>query len=119
MEQLMDFLTPVEQKSLEGYQYIDGKYLNRMNIKPRNYLKFMYKYNYQLMAGGIITDTNDFPTVTVKSYEIGNNFYRIDLSKVFVFYKQNRSNLSRREFFEEMLKNLENGKIKTKKNISN
>jgi len=118
MEVLKDFLNPEQQRTLDGYEYIEGERLSRQLIKVRNYLKFMYRYNFQLMEGGIITDTKSFPVVTVKSYELGRNFYRVDLSKVYVFYKVNKGNMSRRDFFEEMLKNLETGKLKVKK-ISN
>ena len=110
-KELLDFLNEKQQKSLQDYIYLPSTNIVKVPIKRGDYIKFMYKYNYQFMEGGIIIETIDWPVVRVKSYDKINNFYRLDLSKVYVFYKKNGKK-TRREFFEELLENLEKNKLK-------
>lgn len=115
MNKLKEFLNPVQQEAISDYNFIDNDELSPDRIRPRDYIKFMYRYNYQFMEGGIVTNTDEFPIIKLKAYEKGRKFYNLDLTKVFVFHKKNVNGVSRRNFFEELLKNLESGKLKTKK----
>jgi len=64
------------------------------------------------MEGGIVIETQEWPVVRLKSYEKAfNNFYKLDLSKVYVFHKKAKK-ISRRDFFEDLLENLGNGQLK-------
>lgn len=111
-EDLLEFLNENQQKSLKDYNYLAiTENIKKIPLKKGDYLKFMYKYNYQFMEGGIIIETIDWPVVRVKSYDKINNFYRLDLTKVYVFYKSKKQK-TRREFFEELLENLEKNKLK-------
>jgi hypothetical protein len=109
-EKLLEFLNQQQQNSIKDYQYFD----NNIKLKKGDYVKFMYKYNYQFMEGGIVVDVSNFPVIRLKSYEKIKNFYNIDTSKVYLFYKPS-NNLTRRQFFEQMLTDLENGKLNIKK----
>ncbi len=111
-EDLLEFLTPPQQKSLEEYKYLPSTDVVKIPIKKGDYIKFMYKYNYQFMEGGIVIDLDDWPVIRLKSYmSIPNSFYKLDLTKVYVFYKR-KNKLSRRDYFEQLLENLEKGQLK-------
>lgn len=106
MDNLKDFLTVSQQQSIEDYIYISPDQLPKLQMRRGDYVKFMYQYNYQFMEGGIVMDVERYPVVRLKSYGGEKNFYTIDLSKTFVFYKKNRERTTKREFFEELLNNL-------------
>ena len=110
-EELLDYLNERQQKSLKDYFHLENTNLKKIPIKRGDYIKFMYKYNFQFMEGGIIIDINDWPVVRVKSYDLMPTFYKLDLSKVYVFYKK-KNIKTKREFFEELLENLEKSKLK-------
>ena len=104
MDYLKDFLTMSQQQSIEGYKYIGENELLNNRMRRGDYVKFMYRYNYKFMEGGIVMDVKDYPVVKLRSYD--GSFYNIDLSKTFVFYKRNKERTTKREFFEELLNNL-------------
>ena len=111
-EELLDFLTPSQQNSIKEYNYIDLQNIKKNKIKKGDYIKFMYKNNYQFMEGGIVIETQDLPIIRLKSYDTTQKiFYKLDLSKVYVFHKKS-SKISRRDFFEQLLENLGNGQLK-------
>ncbi len=111
MDSLLDFLNPAQQRSLEGYSLLE----NRKEIKKGDYVKFMLKENYKLMDGGIVIDMDEWPVLRLKSYEKSfNNFYKVDASRVYLFWKR-KNKLTRRDFFEDLLENLEKGKLKKSK----
>jgi len=67
------------------------------------------------MDGGIVIDMDEWPVLRLKSYEKSfNNFYKVDASRVYLFWKR-KNKLTRRDFFEELLENLEKGKLKKSK----
>lgn len=114
-EELLEFLTPSQQKSLEFYNYLLSIKMPKNPIKKGDYIKFMYKYNYQFMEGGIVIETDEWPIVRLKSYSnVPNSFYKIDLSKVYVFYKKSNK-MTKRDYFEQLLENLEKGQLKKSK----
>jgi len=111
-EDLLDFLNEKQQNTIKDYIYLDSTNIKKIPIKKGDYIKFMYKYNYQFMEGGIVIDTTEWPIVRLKSYDIEmKTFYKIDLSKVYIFYKKS-GKVSRRDFFEELLDNLDKNKLK-------
>ena len=69
--------------------------------------RFYYKYYYRNSSYYII--------ITIKSYQPNSHNYSIDLTKVYVFHKKNSKNQTRREYFEEYLKNLS---LKRARNVS-
>lgn len=124
-EELFDFLNPSQQQALKDYHYFDTSQSqstslhfplkpiqSKIPFKPRDYLKFMNKYNYQLMEGGIVIETHEYPIIKLKSYDkTRNSFSKFDLSQLYVFYKKNNKK-TRRDFFEELLENLEKRQLK-------
>jgi len=116
-EELFDFLNPSQQQALKDYHYFDTSLplksiQSKLPFRPRDYLKFMNKYNYQLMEGGIVIETHEYPVIKLKSYDkTRNSFSKYDLSQLYVFYKKNNKK-TRRDFFEELLENLEKRQLK-------
>lgn len=116
-EELFDFLNPSQQQALKDYHYFDTSLplksiQPKIPFRPRDYLKFMNKYNYQLMEGGIVIETHEYPVIKLKSYDkTRNSFSKYDLSQLYVFYKKNNKK-TRRDFFEELLENLEKRQLK-------
>lgn len=111
-ENLMDFLNPVEQDSLKDYIYLETTDVSKIPFKNSDYLKFMYRRNYQLVNGGIVLETSEWPVVKMKSFDREKReIYKINLNSVYVFYKRS-GKMTRRDFFEELLENLGNGKLK-------
>ena len=106
MEYLKDFLNEAQQNAISDYKYIPDDKIQAYKMKKGDYIKFMLKYNYQFMEGGIIINITQYPIIIVKSYESTSSNYSLDLTKVYVFYKKNNKNQTRREYFEEYLKNL-------------
>jgi hypothetical protein len=104
MEYLKDFLNEAQQNAISDYKYISDDKIQAYKMKKGDYIKFMLKENYQFMEGGIIIYTTQYPIITIKPYKLPN--YSLDLTKVYVFYKKNKKNQTRREYFEEYLKNL-------------
>ena len=58
MNKLKEFLNSVQQEAISDYNFIDNNELTVEKIRPRDYIKFMYRYNYQFMEGGIVTNTD-------------------------------------------------------------
>jgi hypothetical protein len=106
MEYLKDFLNETQQNAISDYKYIPDIKIHDYKMKKGNYIKFMLKENYQFMEGGIIISITQYPIITIKSYKPNQPNYSLDLTKVYVFYKKNRKNQTRREYFEEYLNNL-------------
>ena len=114
MQNLKDFLNDSQQNSISDYKYIPDTKINDYKMKKGDYIKYMLKNNYQFMEGGIIINIDRYPIVTLKHYQpyqpsssaLLSQFYAIDLTKVYVFHKKNKKNQTRREYFEEYLKNL-------------
>lgn len=104
-EYLEDFLNDKQKEAILDYDFIPSSKLKTHKIKKGDYLKYMYMYNYQFIEGGIIIQYN-YPIIIVKSYEYPKSIYSIDLSKIFVFHKKNKTIQTRREYFEEYLKYL-------------
>ena len=106
MEYLKDFLNNAQQNAISDYKYIPDTKIHDYKMKKGDYIKFMLKENYKFMEGGIIININQYPIITIKSYQPNQQNYSLDLTKVYVFHKKNRKNQTRREYFEEYLKNL-------------
>lgn len=111
-EDLMDFLNPAQQNSLKDYIFLESVTKLPIPIKKNDYIKFIYKYNYKFMEGGVVINTEEWPVILVKSYDtIKRTFYKIDLSQVYVFYKKSGI-MTRRDYFEQLLENLEKKQLK-------
>ena len=82
MQSLKEFLNNAQQNSISDYKYIPDAKIQDYKMKKGDYVKFMLKENYQFMEGGIIINIDRYPIVTLKQ------------------------NQTRREYFEEYLKNL-------------
>jgi len=106
MEYLKEFLNNSQQNVISDYKYIPDTKIHDYKIKKGDYIKFMLKENYQFMEGGIIINITQYPIITIKSYQPNQQNYSLDLTKVYVFHKKNIKNQTRREYFEEYLKNL-------------
>jgi hypothetical protein len=106
MEYLIDFLNETQKNAISDYKYIPDTKIQTYKMKKGDYIKFILKENYKFMEGGIIININQYPIVTIKSYQLNSSNYSLDLTKVYVFYKKNNKNQTRREYFEEYLKNL-------------
>ena len=106
MEHLKDFLNDAQQNAISDYKYIPDIKIQDYKMKKGDYIKFMFKQNYQFMEGGIIINMIQYPIITLKSYQPNSQIYSIDLTKIYVFHKKNRKNQTRREYFEEYLKSL-------------
>jgi hypothetical protein len=106
MEYLKDFLNIYEQNAISDYKYIPDTKIQSYKMKKGDYIKFMLKENYKFMEGGIIININQYPIITIKSYQSNTSNYSLDLTKVYVFHKKNRKNQTRREYFVEYLNNL-------------
>lgn len=106
MEYLKDFLNNSQQNAISDYKYIPDIKIHDYKMKKGDYIKFMLKENYKFMEGGIIININQYPIIIIKSYQPNQQNYSLDLTKVYVFHKKNQKNQTRREYFEEYLKNL-------------
>jgi len=106
MEHLKDFLNDAQKNAISDYKYIPDIKIQDYKMKKGDYIKFMFKQNYQFMEGGIIINMTQYPIITLKSYQPNSQIYSIDLTKIYVFHKKNRKNQTRREYFEEYLKSL-------------
>jgi len=106
MEHLKDFLNDAQKNAISDYKYIPDIKIQDYKMKKGDYIKFMFKQNYQFMEGGIIINMTQYPIITLKSYQPDSQIYSIDLTKIYVFHKKNRKNQTRREYFEEYLKSL-------------
>lgn len=107
MQSLKEFLNETQQNAISDYKYIPDTKIQDYKIKKGDYIKFILKYNYQFNEGGIILNIDRYPIVTLKSYQQPTSkIYSIDLTQIYVFHKKNKKTQSRREFFEEYLKNL-------------
>ena len=106
MEHLKDFLNNAQQNAISDYKYISDTKIHTYKMKRGDYIKFMLKPNYQFNEGGIIMNITQYPIITIKSYQPNQQNYSLDLTKVYVFHKKNKKNQTRREYFEEYLKNL-------------
>jgi len=106
MEYLKDFLNDLQQNAISDYNYIPDTKIHAYKMKKGDYIKFMLKENYQFLEGGIIMNITQYPIIIIKSYQLNSHNYSIDLTKVYVFHKKNSKNQTRREYFEEYLKNL-------------
>ena len=106
MQSLKEFLNNAQQNSISDYKYIPDAKIQDYKMKKGDYVKFMLKENYQFMEGGIIINIDRYPIVTLKPYQFPIQNYSIDLTKIHVFHKKNQKNQTRREYFEEYLKNL-------------
>jgi hypothetical protein len=108
MEYLKEFLNETQQNAISDYKYIPDSKIGSYKMKKGDYIKFMLKENYQFMEGGIIINIIQYPIVIIKAYQSNSQNYSLDLTKVYVFHKKNNKNQTRREYFEEYLKNLSN-----------
>lgn len=106
MEYLKDFLNETQQNAISEYKYIPDTKIHTYKMKNGDYIKFMLKENYQFMEGGIIMNITQYPIIIIKSYQPNSYNYSLDLTKIYVFHKKNKKNQTRREYFEEYLKNL-------------
>ena len=106
MQNLKEFLNDSQNKSISDYKYIPDNKIQDYKMKKGDYVKFMLKDNYQFNEGGIIINMEQYPIIVLKSYNPTSQNYSIDLTKIYVFHKKNRKNQTRREYFEEYLKNL-------------
>ena len=113
MQNLKDFLNDAQQKSISDYKYIPEAKIPDYKMKKGDYIKYIFKENYQFNEGGIIINIDRYPIVTIKSYAqpISQN-YSIDLTQIYVFHKKNKKNQTRREYFEEYLSNLSKQSLK-------
>lgn len=105
-EDLTDFLTKEQSQSIENYSYIPNEKIEETKMRKGDYIKFMYKYNYKFMEGGIVISTAKYPVVELLSYSVPKSYYNIDLSQVYVFYKKNIKQMTQRDFFEDLLESL-------------
>jgi hypothetical protein len=107
MQGLKDFLNDSQKNAISDYKYIPDTKIHDYKMKKGDYIKFMFKENYQFNEGGIIINIDRYPIVKLKSYQHPNSqIYSIDLTQIYVFYKKNKKTQTRREYFEEYLKNL-------------
>jgi len=106
MEYLKDFLNDSQQNAISDYKYISDTKIQDYKMKKGDYIKFMLKPNYQFIEGGIIINIDQYPIITIKPYQSTTQNYSIDLTKIYVFHKKNIKNQTRREYFEEYLKNI-------------
>lgn len=106
MEYLMDFLNDAQKNAISDYKYIPDEKIHAYKMKKGDYIKFMLKENYQFVEGGIIINITEYPIIQIKSYQPNSKNYSIDLTKIYVFHKKNKKTQTRREYFEEYLKNL-------------
>ena len=106
MQNLKEFLNDSQNKSISDYKYIPDNKIQDYKMKKGDYVKFMLKDNYQFNEGGIIINMEQYPIIVLKSYYPTSQNYSIDLTKIYVFHKKNIKNQTRREYFEEYLKNL-------------
>lgn len=113
MQNLKDFLNDAQQKSISDYKYIPEAKIPDYKMKKGDYIKYIFKENYQFNEGGIIINIDRYPIITIKSYAqpISQN-YSIDLTQIYVFHKKNKKNQTRREYFEEYLSNLSKQSLK-------
>ena len=103
---LLKFLNSHEQVSLKNYNFAE---LDIKDIKEKSYIKYMYKYNYSLQDGGILI-RNKYPILVLRDYKTKQEI-SINADKCFIFWKAKKV-MSQREFYEGLLKNLENMSIK-------
>jgi len=103
---LLDFLNNEQIMSLKSYNFISHKQLTKNLFRTGDYIKFMYKYNFKFMEGGIIMDISLFPVVKLMAYNTQKSLYNIDLSQVYVFHKKNLKKQTQRQFFEDLLESL-------------
>ena len=106
-KQLMDFLNVNQQNSLEGYRLIkpDEK---KERVKKKDYVKYMSADNYTFYEGGFVIGIN-LPEITMMRWS-DRQKQVLNVSKQYVFFKQNPENISRRTFLQGLLENLK-GKI--------
>ena len=107
---LEDFLNDTQKHAISDYKYIPDEKIQDYKMKKGDYIKYMFKQNYQFLEGGIIINIDQYPVIILKTYSpslpSSSPLYSIDLTKIFVFYKRNNKKQTRREYFEEYLKNL-------------
>jgi len=63
---LEDFLNDAQKKSVSTYTIIPEDKLIKKKMYKGDYIKFMYKYNYQFMEGGIIIGLDNYPVIRLK-----------------------------------------------------
>ena len=104
-EEVMDFLNEDEQKLLEDYEYIEM----REQLHVGDYIKYLTKSNYKFNNWGILIGIEDFPVLRVlNNYNGKRIFYTIDFNRIYLFEK--RVSRTRRDFYEDLLKKLDNMK---------
>jgi len=104
---LEDFLNDTQKHAISDYKYISDEKIQGYKMKKGDYIKYIFKQNYQFMEGGIIINIDQYPVIILKTYSPSSlPLYSIDLTKIFVFYKRNNKKQTQREYFEEYLKNL-------------
>ena len=104
---LEDFLNDTQKRGISDYKYIPDEKIQDYKMKKGDYIKYMFKQNYQFTEGGIIINIDQYPVIILKTYSPSSSpLYSIDLTKIYVFHKKNIKNQTRREYFEEYLKNL-------------
>jgi hypothetical protein len=107
MQALKEFLNDSQQNSISDYKYIPDTKIQDYKMKKGDYIKFMFKQNYQFNEGGIIINIDRYPIITLKSYQQPTpQIYPLDLTQIHVFHKKNKKTQTRREYFEEYLSNL-------------
>ena len=109
----MDFLTDDQQKSLADYILLGNVRGKKPILRKGDNLRIMYKYNYQLNNGGTVVEVINWPIIKVKVYG-ERSFYDLDVNKVYLFYRRGKT-LTKRDYYEDLLENLENLKLKKSK----
>jgi hypothetical protein len=106
MQSLKEFLNNSQQNAISDYKYIPDVKIPDYKMKNGDYIKFMFKPNYEFNNGGIIINIDRYPIIILRSYYPTSQNYSIDLTKIYVFHKKNRKTQTRREYFQEYLSNL-------------
>ena len=112
-KQLMDFLNESQQKSLEGYKLIkpDEK---KEKMQKKDYVKYMSADNYSFYDGGFIIEVN-LPEITIMRWS-DRQKQLLNISKQYVFFKQNDDNVTRRSLLQNLLDSLSKNVKLTKLN---
>lgn len=112
-KQLMDFLNESQQKSLEGYKLIKSDE-KKAKMQKKDYVKYMSADNYSFYDGGFIIEVN-LPEITIMRWS-DRQKQLLNVSKQYVFFKQNDDNVTRRSFLQNLLDSLSKNVKLTKLN---
>ncbi len=112
-EELMDFLNDDQQKFLADYILLGNSLSKKPVLRKGDSVRIMYKYNYQLNNGGTVVEVTKWPIIKIKVYG-EKSFYELDVNRVYLFYRRGKT-LTKRDYYEDLLENLENLKLKKSK----